>query len=231
MLPLIAIDGISGAGKSSTAKRVAAELGFAHIDTGAMYRTLTLRALRAGLRADQAAELGALAARLDFTFGPDGSLRVDDASPSPEIRSPEVSANVSAYCQPTPVREAMVTKQRTLGRSRPSVLEGRDIGTVVFPDARWKFYMTASPEIRAKRRALELQATGIEASEEEILQNLLDRDETDSNRANSPLRKADGAVEIDTSNLTLDDQVATICRLVRSDLDAERATERSPSAL
>lgn len=221
MLPLIAIDGISGAGKSSTAKRVAAELGFAHIDTGAMYRTLTLRALRAGLRPDQEAELGTLAASIGFTFGEDGTLRVDGAMPTPEIRTPEVSANVSAYCQPVPVRQAMVAKQRALGRSRPSVLEGRDIGTVVFPDARWKFYMTASPEVRAKRRALELQAAGIEASEAEILENLLERDETDRNRANSPLRKAEGAVEIDTSNLTLDAQVATICRLVRNDLDAD----------
>src|SRR5690606_11182836 len=218
MLPIIAIDGISGAGKSSTAKRVAAELGFAHIDTGAMYRTLTLRALRAGLRPDQEAELGALAAALDFTFGEDGTLRVDGAPPSAEIRTPEISAQVSTYCQPVPVRRALVEKQRALGRSRPSVLEGRDIGTVVFPDARWKFYMTASPETRAKRRVLELQAAGMEASEDEILRNLLDRDEKDSSREHSPLRKADGAVEIDTSGLTMDEQVATITRLVRRDL-------------
>jgi len=218
MLPLIAIDGISGAGKSSTAKRVAAELGFAHIDTGAMYRTLTLRALRAGLKPTQESELGRLAASIDFSFGEDGTLRVDGAPLSADIRTPEVSSQVSVYCQPMPVRDALVEKQRALGHTRPSVLEGRDIGTVVFPDARWKFYMTANHETRAKRRVLELKAAGIEASEEEILQNLIDRDQKDMARANSPLRKAEGAVEIDTSGLTMDEQVAMISGLVRRDL-------------
>lgn len=218
MLPLIAIDGISGAGKSSTAKRVAAELGFCHIDTGAMYRTLTFEALQRGLRADQEAELGALAASLTFAFDPENRLTVNGQALNPQIRAPEVSSQVSVYCQPVPVREALVAQQRTLGRSRPSVLEGRDIGTVVFPDARWKFYMTANPETRAKRRVLELQAAGIEASEAEILNNLLDRDEKDANRANSPLRKAEGAVEVDTSGLTLDEQVSKITDLVRRDL-------------
>jgi cytidylate kinase len=218
MLPIIAIDGISGAGKSSTAKRVAQELGFCHIDTGAMYRTLTWEALRKGLRPDQTAELGKLAESLRFEFNEENRLRVNGAELSPQIRSPEVSAQVSVYCQPPEVRRAMVDQQRKLGHSRPTVLEGRDIGTVVFPDARWKFYMTANPETRAKRRVLELQAAGMEVSEDEILQNLLERDEKDMGRANSPLRKAEGAVEIDTSGLTMDEQVATICTLVRRDL-------------
>jgi cytidylate kinase len=218
MLPIIAIDGISGAGKSSTAKRVAAELGFCHIDTGAMYRTLTWRALQHGLRPDQTRELGELAASLRFTFSEDNRLRVNGEELSPEIRSPEVSGQVSIYCQPLEVREAMVAQQRKLGHSRPTVLEGRDIGTVVFPDARWKFYMTANPETRAKRRVLELRSAGMMASEDEILQNLLERDEKDSNRVNSPLRKAEGAVEIDTSGLTLDEQVSMISGLVRRDL-------------
>jgi cytidylate kinase len=221
VLPLIAIDGISGAGKSSTAKRVAAELGFAHIDTGSMYRTLTYWALRGGVRPDQGRELGDLARRtLNFSFGEDATLRVNGETPPPQIRSPEVSSHVSAYSQAPEVRAAMVEQQRALGRSRPCVLEGRDIGTVVFPDARWKFFMTANPETRAKRRVLELQAAGMEASEDEILQNLLERDQTDSNRTHSPLRKADGAVEIDTSGLTMDEQVATITSLVRRDLAA-----------
>lgn len=222
MLPIIAIDGISGAGKSSTAKRVAADLGFCHIDTGAMYRTLTFEALKRGLRADQEAELGALAASLVFAFDPDNRLTVNGQALDPQIRTPEVSSQVSLYCQPVPVREALVAQQRTLGRSRPSVMEGRDIGTVVFPDARWKFYMTANPQTRAKRRVLELKAAGIEASEEEILKNLLERDEKDSSRVNSPLRKAEGAVEIDTSGLTMDQQVAMISDLVRRDLETGR---------
>jgi CMP/dCMP kinase len=218
MLPIIAIDGISGAGKSSTAKRVAAELGFCHIDTGAMYRTLTWHALKQGLKPEQTRDLGQLAASLRFEFDEENRLRVNGEEISPQIRSPEVSAQVSTYCQPVEVRAAMVEQQRRLGHSRPTVLEGRDIGTVVFPDARWKFYMTANPQTRAKRRVLELRAAGMEASEEEILQNLLSRDEKDTNRANSPLRKAEGAVEIDTSGLTLDEQVAMISGLVRRDL-------------
>jgi len=222
MLPIIAIDGISGAGKSSTAKRVAAELDFCHIDTGAMYRTLTFEALQRGLRPDQTAELGALAESLTFGFGEDNALIVNGQPLNPQIRTPEVSAQVSTYCQPVEVRKAMVEQQRKLGHSRPTVLEGRDIGTVVFPNARWKFYMTANPQTRAKRRVLELKAAGIEASEDEILQNLLDRDEKDTNRANSPLRKAEGAVEIDTSGLTFDEQVSMISGLVRRDLDSGR---------
>jgi cytidylate kinase len=218
MLPIIAIDGISGAGKSSTAKRVAAELDFCHIDPGAMYRTLTWHALQRGLRPDQTAELGALAESLRFEFNEENRLRVNGEELPPQIRSPEVSAQVSVYCQPPEVRQAMVDQQRKLGHSHPTVLEGRDIGTVVFPDARWKFFMTANPETRAKRRALELREAGIEAAEDEILQNLLERDEKDTNRVHSPLRKAGGAVEIDTSGLTLDEQVATICRLVRRDI-------------
>ncbi|HEX2612336.1 MAG TPA: (d)CMP kinase [Fibrobacteria bacterium] len=218
MLPLIAIDGISGAGKSSTAKRVAAELGFAHIDTGAMYRTLTWNALRQSVRPEQHVDLARIATSLEFSFGDDAALRVNGQALSPEIRTPEVSGHVSAYSQAPEVRAAMVAQQRRLGHSRPCVLEGRDIGTVVFPDARWKFFMTANPQTRAKRRVLELQAAGMEASEDEILQNLLERDEKDTNRAHSPLRKADGAVEIDTSGLTMDEQVATITSLVRRDL-------------
>jgi cytidylate kinase len=217
-LPIIAIDGISGAGKSSTAKRVAKELGFCHIDTGAMYRLVTFRALRAGLRPEQHAELGALARHLAFAFAPDQTLTVNGEPLPPDIRSPEVSGKVSDYVTSAEVREALVEQQRELGKSRPSVLEGRDIGTVVFPDARWKFYMTANPETRAKRRVLELKGAGIEVSEAEILENLANRDEKDSTREHSPLRKAEGAVEIDTSDLTIDQQVSIISSLVRQDL-------------
>ena len=218
MLPIIAIDGISGAGKSSTAKRVAAELDFCHIDTGAMYRAITWEALQRGIGPRETAALGALAASLTFAFDSENRLTVNGQALNPQIRSPEVSSRVAVYCQPLPVREALVAQQRALGRSRPTVLEGRDIGTVVFPEARWKFYMTASPQTRAKRRVLELKAAGIEATEAEILKNLLDRDDKDTNRAHSPLRKAEGAVEIDTSGLTLDEQVSKITDLVRRDL-------------
>ena len=218
LFPIIAIDGISGAGKSSTAKLVAKELGFCHIDTGAMYRMLTFSALRSGLRPDQYAELGGLAQQLSFAFAPDQTLTVNGLPLPPEIRSPEVSNNVSDYCKPLEVREALVEQQRELGKTRPSVLEGRDIGTVVFPDARWKFYMTANPETRAKRRVLELKRSGIEVSEAEILENLVSRDEKDSTREHSPLRMAEGAVEIDTSDLTIEQQVSIISSLVRQDL-------------
>ena len=215
MIEVVAIDGVSGAGRSSTAKLLAKALGFPHLDSGAMYRTLTCEAMLQGLRADQHVELGRVAELLDFSFGPNHEMNVNGEPLPPAIRGAQVSAHVSEYCKPREVREVLAKQQRKLGVSSPCVAEGRDMATVVFPDARWKFYMTASPEVRAKRRALELQAAGHLANYDEILGNLQERDEKDSTREHSPLKRADGAVEIDTSDLTLDRQVAIIADLVR----------------
>jgi len=216
MIQVVAIDGVSGAGKSSTAKLLAKALGFSHLDSGAMYRMLTYEAMQRGLRADQHAELGKVAATLDFSFDANHDMRVNGEALPKAIRGSEVSANVSEYCKPREVREVLAAQQRKLGVSSPCVAEGRDMATVVFPDARWKFYMTARPETRARRRTLELEAAGHPANYEEILQNLQERDDKDSTREHSPLKMADGAVEIDTSDLTMEQQVAIIADLVRN---------------
>jgi len=216
MIQVIALDGVSGAGKSSTAKLLAEELGFCHLDSGAMYRMLTYQALQSGLRSDQHAELGKVAESLQFSFGENHEMRANGKPLPAAIRGSEVSAQVSEYCKPREVREVLARQQRALGVSRPCVAEGRDMATVVFPDARWKFYMTARPEVRAERRVRELRAAGHPAQYDEILQNLQERDDKDSSRELSPLRKADGAVEIDTSDLTLEGQISIIADLVRS---------------
>lgn len=218
MIPVIAIDGISGSGKSSTARLLAKELGFSHLDSGAMYRMLTYQAMQQGLRADQHFQLGRVAESLEFSFGEHGEMLVNGESLPSAIRGGEVSANVSEYCKAREVRDALAKQQRKLGLSKPCVAEGRDMATVVFPDARWKFYMTARPEVRARRRALELASIGHAANPEEILRNLQERDHKDSSREHSPLRKAEGALEIDTSDLTLGQQVSIIANLVRSAL-------------
>ncbi len=215
MISVIAIDGISGSGKSSTARLLARALEYRHVDTGAMYRMLTYAALQAGLQVAQAEELGRLAEALQFTFGADAGLRVNGQTLPAAIRDREVTAAVSEYCQPPAVRRALVRQQRALGLSHPSVVEGRDIGTVVFPDAPWKFFLTARPEIRARRRAAELAAAGLPADFDGILRNLQDRDAKDSARANSPLKQAEDAVVIDTSDSTLEQQVAMLTQLVR----------------
>lgn len=211
---IIAIDGISGAGKSSTSKAVAEALGFRHLDTGAMYRAHTYLALRQGFSASDETALAALAARLDLSFAEDGRLFASGEDLSKAIRSPEVSRNVSDYCKAPKVRAILVALQRRLGSEQNTVVEGRDIGTVVFPDAALKLFMTARPEVRARRRQLELAAMGVEADYAGILQDLVERDAKDSSRAESPLRKAADAIEIDTSDLTPERQIAMIVDLV-----------------
>ena len=216
MLKVVAIDGISGSGKSSTARLLAKELGFFHLDTGSMYRLHAALALESGLKAGQDLELEKLARGLDFSFDKDGGLLANGKALPDSIRSPAVSSVVSEYCKPAGVREAMARQQRKLGSAAPCVVEGRDIGTVVFPDAPWKIFMTARPEVRAQRRAKEWAGGGLEVKTEEVAQNLLERDVQDSTRAHSPLRKAGDALELDTSNLTLERQVAILANLVRN---------------
>ena len=216
MLQVVAIDGISGSGKSSTARLLAKELGFLHLDTGSMYRLHASLALESGLKVGQHLELENLAKGLDFSFDTDGGLLANGKALPDSIRSPAVSAVVSEYCKPAGVREAMARQQRKLGSTAPCVVEGRDIGTVVFPDAPWKIFMTARPEVRAQRRAKEWFGGGLEIRTEEVAQNLLERDVQDSTRAHSPLRKAGDALELDTSDLTLERQVAILANLVRN---------------
>jgi CMP/dCMP kinase len=210
---VIAIDGPAGSGKSSTAKRVAAGLGILHLDTGAMYRAITLKCLRHKIPVGDHAKIAELLKNTDISFsgGPE-SMRVwmDGEDITLAIRGDDVTKNVSDYCAVPVVRTVLVDLQRKIGNGRHVVCEGRDIGTVVFPDAKLKFFMVASEEERARRRQRDFTALGIKKSVDELAAEIRERDRKDSSRSNSPLRKADDAVEIDTTNMTLDQQVKFI---------------------
>lgn len=219
----IAIDGYSSCGKSTMAKELARRLGYVYVDTGAMYRAVTLFALRHHLmRADGSvdeAELNRLMPQVNIAF----RLNPDTGTPETylngerveqEIRGMEVSSHVSVIAALPFVRQALVEAQREMGRNGGVVMDGRDIGTTVFPDAELKVFVTAAPEVRAQRRFDELKAKGMEANYDEILKNVEQRDHIDTHRAVSPLRKADDAVVLDNSRMTRDEQNAFLLSLV-----------------
>jgi cytidylate kinase len=204
----IAIDGPAGSGKTTTAKIVAEKLGYIYIDTGAMYRAVTLAWLRSGKQLTDY-NICDLMKNLDISIKNTSSGQrtfLFDEDVSDDIRLPDVTKHVSPVSAIGCVREKLVAMQRELGKDGAAVLDGRDIGTVVFPDAELKIYLIASVESRAERRTKELREKNMEFSVEEIKQQISDRDNYDSSRAISPLRKADDAVEIDTSNLTIKQQ-------------------------
>ncbi|TAJ13817.1 (d)CMP kinase [Marinilabiliaceae bacterium JC017] len=212
---IIAIDGFSSCGKSTVAKDLAKRLTYAYIDTGAMYRAVTLFALRQGLLSADGIDEENLQEQLHeikISFKYDVEQKKNETflngqSVEQEIRGLEVSNNVSAISTLRFVRERMVELQQDMGREGGIVMDGRDIGTVVFPEADLKVFMTASPEIRAQRRYDELVGKGQEVSFEEILKNVVDRDHMDSTRKESPLRQADDAIVLDNSHLTPDEQL------------------------
>ena len=211
----IAIDGHSSCGKSTMAKDLARKLGYIYVDTGAMYRAVTLYALRNDLfNADYSIKTDELKARMDdirisFRFNeqtgrPDTYLNGELVEK--DIRTMEVSNLVSPIATLAFVREAMVAQQQKMGEEKGIVMDGRDIGTVVFPHAELKIFVTASAEVRAQRRYDELKQKGMEADFDEILKNVQERDYIDSHREVSPLRKADDAIELDNSHMTIDEQ-------------------------
>ncbi|MBF0432396.1 MAG: (d)CMP kinase, partial [Fibrobacteria bacterium] len=181
----IALDGVSGSGKSSTAKRVAERLNILYLDTGAMYRAVTYLCQQANIPFTDIKAVADFTNQLDFNFTDEGNICVNGDDLSYPIRTPKVSAQVSDYCTIPRVREVLVDLQRKIGNTRSSILDGRDIGTVVFPNSKFKYFLWASPEVRAKRRLLELQVKGITAEYDEILKNLEERDQKDSSRAHS----------------------------------------------
>ncbi len=212
---IIAIDGFSSCGKSTMAKDLAREIGYIYVDTGAMYRTVTLYALRNGLfNADGSVDTPALEAAMSaihVTFKFNGSTGRPDAYLNGEyvedkIRGMEVSSHVSRIAAIPFVRTAMVAQQQEMGRQKGIVMDGRDIGTTVFPNAELKIFVTASPEVRAQRRFDELKGKGDNPVFEDILKNVKERDYMDSHREVSPLRKADDAIELDNSNMTIPEQ-------------------------
>jgi cytidylate kinase len=215
---IIAIDGPAGSGKSTTAKLLAKQLGILHLDTGAMYRCITLKALRLSIPFQDEKKLGEMTKDTDIHFSiRDGIQHVfmDQEDVTEQIRVPKISAEVSDYCAVPVVRELLVEQQRKIGKSESSVLEGRDIGTVVFPDADYKFFLVADITERAKRRLKELKEKGIIKSLEELKNDIAERDRKDSTRQNSPLKKAEDAIEIDTSRLSISEQVERLISYIQ----------------
>lgn len=212
---IIAIDGPSGTGKSTTAKLVAAELGYTYLDTGAMYRAVTFAAVQAGITASDTLGLDALLARTTIGFDQANKITVDGIVRENEIRTPTISGQVSHYSAVLAVRAAMTGLQRAVGERQNCILDGRDIGTVVFPGAKFKFFLTTDYRVRAERRLAELLAKGEKITLAEVEANLMERDRIDAGRATAPLRKADDAIEIDTTNLTIDQQVQKVLSHVR----------------
>lgn len=214
---VVAIDGPSGAGKSTVARGAAARLGWNYIDTGAMYRAIGLKADREGVSLDDDPRLDALCRNtaLELRRDEDGTLRVflDGQDVSEAIREHRVSDLASRVSARRPVREAMSRYQRRLGSAAPSVLEGRDIGTVVFPDAQVKIFLTASDEERARRRTLELRARGQTVQREDVLRDLQQRDRNDSTREHAPLKAAPDAHVLDTTGLSVDEVVERVVAL------------------
>ena len=211
----IAIDGFSSTGKSTLAKQLAQQLGYVYVDTGAMYRAVTLYAMQHGFVSPHHLDAEGLTAdlkqiTLHFVFNTElgyGEMYLNGVNVEREIRTLEVSSLVSKVAEISAVRAKLVEQQQAMGKEKGVVMDGRDIGTVVFPDAALKIYMTASPETRAQRRFAELQAKGDSVTYEAVLQNVNERDYIDTHRADSPLVKANDAIELDNSNLSREAQL------------------------
>ncbi len=211
---IIALDGPAGSGKTTSARLVAEKLGYIYIDTGAMYRAVTLACLRSGIEINDS-EVEKLMESISINLRPSESGQITELNGedvSLDIRRPEVTKWVSPVSAMGCVRDKMVAQQREIGKNGGVVMDGRDIGTVVFPQAELKFYLIASIESRSLRRAKELKEKGIEQAFEEIRDQIANRDIYDSSRAISPLRKADDAIELDTSNISIDEQVNIILK-------------------
>ena len=222
---ILAIDGIAASGKSTTAKMVASKLGFTFLDTGAMYRAVTLAILDQSVELNDETALKSLLTDLDLEVKPDKegtNIFLKGKDVSKKIRSLDVTENVSAVSAIPVVREAMVSIQRTLGSQTDCIVEGRDIGTVVFPDADFKFFIVADVKTRARRRQLDLLTLGEKRSIEELSKDLKTRDQKDSSRSHSPLTKAADAVELDTTHLSIDEQVKFIVEFVKSENDKRK---------
>lgn len=220
---VIAVDGYSSSGKSTMARGLASRIGYRYIDSGAMYRAVTLWAMRHGLVVEGDVNVPSLVDALDeitidFRPQPDGRQHtlLNGEDVEDEIRRLEVSNNVSQVSVIPQVRHRLVALQQSLGEGKGIVMDGRDIGTTVFPDAEMKVFVTASPETRARRRFEELKAKGVESSYEKVLENVVTRDRIDETREESPLRKADDAVVLDNSFMTVEEQDAWLLDLFKN---------------
>ena len=223
----IAIDGFSATGKSTVARQLARALEYIYVDSGAMYRAVTLYALRNGLVEEESKNWKDLIDRLPeidlrFDLNPDlghSEIILNGENVEEQIRTLEVSNAVSQVSVIKEVREKLVELQREIGKDKGVVMDGRDIGSVVFPDAELKIFITASPDVRAERRYRELLTMGAEVSYDEVLKNVRERDYIDSHREFSPLIKAKDAIEVDNSELSIDEQFERVYQLARKTID------------
>lgn len=215
----VAIDGPSGAGKSTMAKRVAEALNFLYVDTGAIYRTVGLSALRSEVDPENGEQVTALlpGLHIDLNYGEDGlqHMYLNGEDVTREIRMPVISMYASKVSALPAVRAFLLQKQRDLAATRNVIMDGRDIGTVVLPDADVKIFLTASPEERARRRFAELVERGTETTYEEVLSDILQRDKNDTTRATAPLRQAEDAILVDTTGISLEDSYALLLETIR----------------
>ena len=221
---IIAIDGPAASGKSTTAQLLAEKLGYVYIDTGAMYRACALKAKKMGIDINDEESIRELLDDIDIRIENHNSknrIFLDGEDVSEDIRADDISALASAISAIPAVRYKMVELQRKMGEKGGVILDGRDIGTFVFPSAEVKFFLTASPEVRAKRRWLELKQKGINKDFSEVLADLVKRDNNDSQRALAPLKKADDAIEVDTSNITIEEQTDYLYQIIRSRMEEE----------
>ncbi|MBL50568.1 MAG: cytidylate kinase [Candidatus Marinimicrobia bacterium] len=211
---IIAIDGPSASGKSTTAKGVAEKLGITHLNTGSMYRAVTLALLEAGIHPDDETKVKDFIAELDIRFDESNQIHLNERNISKDIRSENISLRVSAVSALSAVREKMVIAQRDIAGKKDCVLEGRDIGTVVFPNADHKFFLIADVKVRAERRLKDLEKINETKNISDLIEDIKRRDEIDSSREHSPLRQADDAIPIDTSDLTIDEQIEKIINII-----------------
>jgi len=214
----IAIDGPSASGKSTIAKKLCYELDYKHLDTGAMYRCVALKAKKTELDYENEEALKNILEDIQIDFTPEGGVLLDGEDVSSAIRTDEISMLASTISMKKIVREKLVAMQQKIAENKGYVMDGRDIGTVVLPDAEVKIFLTASVATRARRRFLENKERGIASNLRELKKEIIERDYQDTHRKNSPLRKADDAVEIDTSNMTIGEVVDEIMKLVNKKL-------------
>ena len=217
----IAIDGPAGAGKSTIARKLAAELGYIYVDTGALYRAVGVNAMRNGADTKDAAQVGGTLSGADVSLRfVDGEQRVflGDEDVSLAIRTPEASMAASNVSAIPAVREFLFDLQRDIAAKNNCIMDGRDIGTVVLPNAQVKIFLTASAEVRAKRRYDELLSKGMQADYDQVLEEMIQRDYQDSHRAIAPLKQADDAVLVDTSDMDLDQVVETLNNIVKENI-------------
>jgi cytidylate kinase len=212
---IVAVDGPAGSGKSTISKLVAKKYGLTYLDTGAMYRMAALYALDNGIDLDKQEEVSKMLENLKIDIDGD-KFYLNDRDVSHDIRTPKVTSVVSKTATIKAIREKLVDLQREIGSGKKVILDGRDIGTVVFPNADLKVFLVASPEERAARRLKEYEEKGIEADYDSVLTSIKERDYIDSNREESPLKKAEDAVEVDTSNLNIEEVSCEISNLISS---------------